>query len=351
MYRTMIVFALVAVMLTCSGCFKVRQLSSTEFGIKVVKLPDFMGGGIKDEIIQPGSFKVYMPWTSIYPMDVQLQSYTWAGVGRGDTANVDERINTRAADGNEVHLGMTLQYHLIPTKVRDFLCQVGESGADGEEAVQHWARSHIRTYLGFLRTEEFYDNVRRYQQCDVAKSSLNRDLEKYGIFVDKVIFDEHSFAPEYQKLIDAAKEAEQQAQGKANEVKTKEADWKMQLQTAIGQFNQLVADANGRKRQKIIAADAYFEAKKNEAEAIKVAGEKEVEGIAKQIEALRQAGGENVVRLEYGMALLESPAHFIVLPGNNGTGGGFNLNTTNYNDLLSTMGLVSLAKPTPAAAK
>jgi regulator of protease activity HflC (stomatin/prohibitin superfamily) len=340
--RLFVIVFLAATMICCGGC-KVKQLSSTEIGIQVVKMPDFVGGGIKEELIAPGSLKIYPFWSLIYVMDTQIQSYSWAGKGHGDSPDIDETINTRAADGNEVNLSMTLQYHFMPDKVLEFLWEIGDAQG-GQEAVSNWARSHIRTYLGFLKTEEFYDS-KRYQQCDVVKASLNRDLERFGIRVDKVIFDEHAFDENYQKLIDSAKESEQKAQGKANEVKTKEADWKMQLQTAIGQVNQMIAEADGRKRQVIATADAYFEARKNEAEAIKVSGEKEVEGIKKQIAALQQSGGENIVRLEYGQALLKSRSHFLVLPGG---GDGFNLNTTNYNDLLRTMGAASLAPNPPA---
>ncbi len=201
--------------------------------------------------------------------------------------------------------------------------------------------------MGMLRTEDFYSNGPRYQQCDEAKAALNRDLNKFGIIVDRVIPDQHTFAAEYQQLIDQAKQAEQQAQAKTNEVKTKEADWLMQFQTAQGQYNQVVAEAEGKKRQKIASADAYFEARKNEAEAIRISGENEVAGITRQIEALQQAGGENIVRLEYGKSLLESQARFWILPGGEGSEN-MNFNTTNYNQLLKDLGMVSLSpQPQP----
>ena len=351
-FRLLMIIALLgALTISCTGC-KMKQLGSTDFGMKVTHLPDPFGGPSDKEsdIVQPGQLVFYPPWVTIYTMDTQLQSYTWAGLGKGDTPNTDERINTRASDGNEVHLGMTVQYHLMPTKIHDFLWLLGQGDKEAKEAVQNWCRSHIRTYLGLLQTEQFYDNTQRYEKCDLAKASLNRELEFFGVHIDKVIFDEHTFAPKYQELIDKAKQAEQNAQGKANEVKTKEADWKMQFQKACGDFNQLVAEANGRKRQKIATADAYFTAKENDSKAVMAAGEAEVAGIQKQITALRQPGGENIVRLEYGKALLESPARFIVLPGNgNGNGSGFNLTTTNNNDLLKTMGMLSLApKPQPS---
>ena len=342
--EAMLVALLFTLALSMTGC-KARQLGPTELGIKVVKLPAFCGGGVKDEIIPPGSFKVYAFWTSIYPIDTQIQSYTWSGVGQGDDQKKDERINTRAADGNEVHLQITVQYHRDPTMIKTVLTDLGQSDQASEDAIQCWSRSHIRTYLGMLETDEYYNNIRRYEQCDITKAALNRDLNKFGIVVDRVIFDQHSFATEYQNLIDEARQTEQQAQGKANEVKTKEADWLKQLQTANGTYNQRVADANGRKRQKIATTDAYYTSKKNEAEAIRVAGANEVAGIQKQIQALQQAGGENVVRLEYGLALLRSPAHFFVLPGGSGSEN-LNFNTTNYNQLLRDMGLASLAPPT-----
>ena len=230
---------------------------------------------------------------------------------------------------------------------KTILMKVGDTHEQWTEAVNTWARSHIRTHFGMLMTDQFYDNTLRYKRSDETRAALNKDLNPFGIIVDTVIFDEHIFAHDYQTLIDQAKEAEQKAQGKKNEVATKKADWLMQFQQAEATYNELVAAAQGYERQTTESADAYFKQKENEAKAILVAGENEVKGIQLAIEALQAGGGINLVRLAYGRALLESQARFVAIQRGESQPGNLDLTQLNINDVLTKFGALALAGESP----
>ncbi len=196
---------------------------TVEKGILFSKLPWGMGG-IKDEIVAPGQTKIYPFWIDCYAIPTAMQSVTWSGVGSGNNPEVNDQVNTRAGDGNEVFLDVTVQYSIIPDKIKDVLFQVGPKPQDVSNTVQSWARSYIRTSLGKLMTNEFYDNTKRYEATSHAQAELNRALNPFGIKVENVIFDEHHFDEAYQQLIDQSKQVEQQSQEQKNLVDTTKAE-------------------------------------------------------------------------------------------------------------------------------
>lgn len=320
-----------------AGC-NFKMMGSTEVGVMVTNLPPSLGGGISEELVPPGKFKLYPYYKDIYVIDTGVRSMSWAV-----QPTLDERtaLNTRAADGNEVDLDVTLQYHVMPTRAREYLTEIGPDYNLAEEAVSSWARSHIRTALGELDTNEFYDNRRRYEQSSKAVALLNKDLEKFGIVIDAVIFDQHHFDPNYQALLNERQKTQQDAEREKNNMETQRAESKKRLEEANSKYNGLVAKAQGEASARKAKADAYFIAKKDEAEATLIEGTNEAEAIRLQIDALQKHGGENLVRLEFGKALLASPAEFIVIQSGVANNGSGQLNFLDQNELLDQMQLIT----------
>ena len=46
---------------------------------------------------------IYVPlWTTIHVLDTRVMSLTWAGRGQGNFPDINDALNTRAMDGNQV---------------------------------------------------------------------------------------------------------------------------------------------------------------------------------------------------------------------------------------------------------
>ena len=81
----------------------------------------------------------------------------------------------------------------------------------------------------------------------------------------------------------------------------------------------------------------------NEAKKILVKGKSEAEGVSEQVRALSGRGGENIVKLEIGKELSNSPAKFISLGTNQGNNN-LSLEKIDANELVKMLGVVEAAK-------
>jgi regulator of protease activity HflC (stomatin/prohibitin superfamily) len=342
MYKTMLKAIAVALIPIATSC-QMSTMEATEQGHQLSKLPWGLGG-MKEAVISPGTTDFYPMWVDTYALDTGVFSISWAGRGGGDNPGVNDAVNTRAIDGNEVFLDLTIQYHVDPMFTETTLYKVGYREDDIRRLVVNWGRSVARTGLGMMLTNEYYNNERRYEAIAFTKAQLNRDLNPFGVVVDNVIFDDHHFTEDYQGLIDSAKQAEQEAQEQENLVATTEAYWKQQFQEAQGLSNKTIALAEGEATQIRRDADAYYSAKASEAKAIETAGLNRVKGIEAEIEALQAEGSADLVKLAFGKSLLESNATFITLPSGGGNG---QVQWMDLNQLMSSVGLMSVAGQSP----
>jgi hypothetical protein len=92
-------------------------------------------------------------------------------------------------------------------------------------------------------------------------------------------------------------------------------------------------------QQKRLQADAYFEAKKLEAEAILAEKTANAEGIQKLKEAMAGTGGRTMVKLRIAEALRGK--RIVLFPTSDGA---LNLQRTDINEWLKTIGIETLAR-------
>ncbi len=193
---------LFAVLAGTSGCY--QTMDTTEVGLVYKKLP-FALGGFKGRV-EPGNMALYCPlWTTIHVLDTRVMSLTWASRGQGNFPNRNDSLNTRAMDGNQVWLDITVQFFIDPTKVNLVLTGLGANRDSVQNIVTAYARSQIRTSLGELYTDHFYDNKLRYDKTGKVKAEMNKALNPVGIKIDAVLLDDHRFDAAYQKKIDQTK--------------------------------------------------------------------------------------------------------------------------------------------------
>jgi regulator of protease activity HflC (stomatin/prohibitin superfamily) len=208
-----------------------------------------------------------------------------------------------------------------------------------DKIVRTIARSKPRDIFGELTTEEFYVADKRDLQAQRAKDILQKMVGPMGIVVEKVLTKDYRFNKEYQKAIEDKKVADQQVQKNRSAQHAALEEYKRKLEEAKGEVNKMIADADGTYRKAKIETDVYFEKQKLLAEAIKAEGIAEAKGIQEMNNALAGSGGEALVKLRIAEAMQDK--RIMLLPVSEG---GMNLKTTDINQLITTMGVRSLAK-------
>jgi hypothetical protein len=343
-------------------------MGSNDFGIVVKRLPAFLGGGIQKDMVKSGEMIFYCPlWTSVYRLTSEAQSSRFAGKGRGDNPHVNDAVNARAYDGNEVWLGITVQWRqLMPKDPSMILRKIGprlltnkdfNSSKDMrslngqgsvQELVQSYVRSKTRINLGQLYTADFYDNHKRYEKNDITKREINKILSEFSVDIDSINLDSHEFDKEYQDLIDKTRGQEQLAEAEERRIATVKADKERALQDKIGEVNKLVADAEGERQQAKDRSSGNFKAKENTAKAILIEGQNESSWIRKKIEALNRPGGKKVVMMEIAQNIIDSGAPYYVIDEGSSGGGNMNFRKLDMNKMLQQLGAASLGGEHPA---
>ena len=338
----------VCVLLGSSGCESGFQaMESTEHGVVFSALPPFLGGGVRGKILPPSAKEFILPWETLYRMDTGVQSVSWGAVGHGDVKAIEDFVQTRALDGNEVNLSMTVRFRVMPEKLPYIIQYVGKDNERLSTLVSTVAKADVRTHMNTLRTEDFFNRSKLQIAVERVRDALNARLRPEGIEVESVLYDSHLFArrladgtldTSYQDQINATERKKQETLQELARNATVEEEMKQKYAAAEGQFNQLKEGSDGELRQARERGDAKFEALAKDAERVFRVGMAEVDGMKKSIEAMSGPGGAALLRLEVVKALIASDPKFVVL-NSQGNSNGIDLNRLDTNDLIRQLGL------------
>jgi hypothetical protein len=331
-----------------------QHMGTTEYGVRFRKLPTFLGGGLgsADSVAHPLQTVVVFPWETIRRFDTAPQYLSW-GKGMGDASTQlvqDEDVYTRAKDGNEAALKLTVRYRIKPDP--QSLVKLVQNVAETEEEVRSLViavvRSEIRSYMNQLKTSEFRDDKKRNETVDEVLQAAQRHLAPLGIEVEAVNLKQYRFVrplpdggedSRYQDRLREIQEMEQDIEGERSRIETVRAKKQKEYSEAESLYNARVSEAKGFKEQSVFQGDSYFTARSNEAKAITAEGNAEVAGLTKQIAALSGKGGQAMLRLEVAKQLAKANPRFVAM--NQGSGGAaVDLSKTDLNQLIGQLGIV-----------
>jgi hypothetical protein len=200
--------------------------------------------------------------------------------------------------------------------------------------VRPLARSIPRDSLNELSSEEFYDSDLRAAKEDQALANLRRALEPYGLECERVVLGNYRFHRNYQAAIDQKKVADQTVNKNRSGAEASIKEWERELETTKGVVGQLLATERGKSQQVTLQTDAYYEAKKLEADAIVSEKAARAQGITKMKEAMSGAGGRTMVKLRIAEAL--KGKRIVLFPTSDSA---INLQQTDVNRFLESAGL------------
>jgi regulator of protease activity HflC (stomatin/prohibitin superfamily) len=319
---------LILVGLTASGCY--RSTGSTEVGIKIGKL---FGA---DEVIAPGRTVIVIPvvhdW---YVFDTKTRTLEMKGGGRRASAN--DALDFKTRDGNDVSVDVTVLYHVDPQKAPHVLRHVAADVDEvGTVLVRPLARSIPRDALNELSSEEFYDSDLRAAKEEQALVNLRRALDPYGLVCERVVLGNYRFHANYQAAIDQKKVADQTVNKNRSAAEAAVKEWERELETTKGQVGQLLAAERGKAQQVTLQTDAYYEARKLEADAIIAEKSARAQGITKMKEAMAGTGGRTMVKLRIADAL--KGKKIVLFPASDSA---INLQQTDVNRFLEAAGVLA----------
>lgn len=347
-----IVIVLCVVLGFLSGC---QTMKPTEVGVRFRRLPPFALGGISQRIVSPGETTAVMPWDSIYRFDVSVKDISWGAHGRDqDGKSQSDFVYTRALDGNEVALGVTIRYRVMPDA--QTLTKLVSEGATDDTGVHALivaiGRADIRTFMNELVTSKFLNDKSRYDAIDKARDSMRARLSPYGIEIVGIALDGYRFErvlpdgnvdSSYQDKLTEIQKLREDIGRERSRIATVKAKKLQELNNAVAVVNRQIAEAQGYKKQATLRGDGYYQARSNEALALSAQGKAEVQALLEQVNALSGAGGEALLRLELARQFLKSSPRFAVVGEHSGNGA-LDVKRTDYNDLIAQLGLIEASQ-------
>ena len=338
-----------------SGCDTgLKQMGPTEAGVVFRKLPPILGGGVSSNIIPAAQKAIVWPWDTIFRFDTSEHYISWGGKEAGKPTVSDGNgtggyLYTRALDGNEVALAVTVVYQISPDPAR--LVHLAREVATTNEAVRDLivavGRADIRTYMNHLKTAEFADSAARYKAVGAVQKSMNERLNKYGIEITRVSLDDFQFErllrdgtidSIYQEKLTQIQKLTEDTNREIARILTVRAKKEKEFNDAQAKVNQITQESEGYRNQAKLRADAYFKTKKNEAEGILAKGKAEADGLTQQVAALSGSGGESILKIELARQLIRSNPQFVVMQQGGATG--LEVRKLDANELLSQLGIV-----------
>lgn len=315
------------VLLATTGCL--RSTGATEVGIRIGKL---FGA---DQIVTPGKTVIVVPvlhdW---YLYDTRTQNLEMKMA-----AGVNDELEFKTKDGNDIGVDVTVLYHVDPQQAPSVLRKVASDMEELELAVvRPLSRSIPRDSLNELSSEEFYDSDLRAAKEAQALEHLSRALAPYGVVCERVVLGNYRFHDKYQEAIDAKKVADQAVNKNRSSAEAAIKEWERELETTKGQVGQVIAAERGKAQQAHMQADAYYEAKKLEADAILAEKTASAQGVRRMREAISGGGGRTMVKLKIAEAL--KGKRIVLFPTSESALG---VQSTNVNQFLDTMGLKAVA--------
>ena len=366
--RKILVLPLLLSTFALSACDTgVQHMGTTEYGVRFRKLPTFLGGGLgsAESVAHPLQTVVVFPWETISRFDTSPQYLSW-GRGMGEVGGAaqlvqDEDVYTRAKDGNEAALKLTVRYRIKPDpeSLVKIVQNVAETESDVRQIVIAVVRSEIRSTMNQLKTSEFRDDKKRNETVDEVLQAVQRRLGPLGIEAEAINLKQYRFVrpladdqedTRYQDRLREIQEKEQDIEGERSRIETVKAKKQKEYSEAESLYNARVSEAKGFKEQSVYQGDSYYTARSNEAKAILAEGNAEVAGLTKQIGALSGKGGQAMLRLEVAKQLAKANPRFVAMNQRSG-GAAVDLSKTDLNQLIGQLGIAEGLVGQPSRAQ
>lgn len=224
-----------------------RSCITLEPGQVAVRVNNLTGS--KTTLTRPGLI-MRLPFglQSVYILDASPQTFTMRGDHNIDELHVRE-LTVRASDGsNFVFKDTTVIFRVLGADAQAVFADTGPGGG-----FKHWMRPFTRSVLrdefGLLSTLSASNPVSFGEATERARTRMNEVLNRHGIMVTQIVTPRPRFTEEYENLIEARNEAENQLSVIGSE-----------LQRAVTERERRLAEVNRDQNRIIQERKAELEA-------------------------------------------------------------------------------------------
>lgn len=298
--------------------FDITVIKGNEIGVK-----ETWSGGVVDTPLRPRTYFV-MPWERIqkYPTSVRVfvmndKEETDAVEGR----DVDSYL-VQAADSQDMHLSLQVQWRIDPAHVIDIHTTVGPDMIE-EKILRPTLLRVVKDAATRMEAIEAYAGEGLVKLQQSIEDELNREegeLRRRGVIVDSFVIEHIRLDDEFVGEIKArqvatqrqlrAVEEEKAAQAEALKAKAEaqadlnrrvveaERDKQVAVLEAEQKKESTVLAAEAEKEKEVLAAEAEKEASELRAQAILAIGQAEAEAEKLKFSAYSADGAERFVQIE-----------------------------------------------------
>ena len=295
-----ILISLCGLLLACglAGCTP-HTTEATEVGVKFNKLTKSY------EVKEAGATHFFLPVLNDWKTyDISLRNLVMTKDRQSGDRREKDDLRFKTRDGNDIETDVTVRWRIDQTKVAGIWRNTAPDTETLEEKiVRPQARAYIRDALNRLDSEDFYNPTLRFEAANDATRTLASHLSQYGVVVEQVLLGDFSFRTEYQRLINARKEAEKTAEKLEAEILATQQANQANLQNKVAELTEQLTRAEGELEQARRNADAYLVRRQQEAQAILTEKQAVAQGIRKERDALNSSAGDAYVNLQLIEAL------------------------------------------------
>lgn len=246
--RTLILLATASV--TLAACTKVP---SGNVGVKAYLLGSEKG--VDTEVLGPGRYYIGFN-EELFLFPTFTQTVSWVGSVETDEGNTpDQRITFQDVDGLKISAGVGLTYSVDKAKVA-LLYQKYRRGP--EEITNVYLRNMIRDALVIESSKMKVDDIygRGKEELIVkVQDRVRAQVAPYGINIERIYWaDDMALPSAVLAALNAKIAATQQAQQRENQVRTAEAQGRIDVAKATGEAEARVLRANAEATSNRIVA-------------------------------------------------------------------------------------------------
>ena len=275
-----VAIALVATLIVMLTSFK--TIEPGQVAVRVNNL----GGGI-DTIVQPGLvFRAPFQIQSVYVIDASPQTFVMKGNKTTDELHVEE-LMVRASDGSNFLFNDTsLIFQVIGDQAEDVIADAGAGNAF-RQWLRPYARSILRDEFGRESTISVSNPANFGAATERARTRLNALLEGHGVTITQIVTPRPRFSEEYENMIEARNEAENQLSVISSELARAGTDRRRRLAEVERDQNRMMQEKRALLEAALATAVTAQANTKREADTYRI--ESVSQGQASKSAALRKA--------------------------------------------------------------
>jgi regulator of protease activity HflC (stomatin/prohibitin superfamily) len=288
-----------------------------QFGIKVIRIGP--GRGVQHEIYSPGlHFMLPLGIHQMYllPKNIQLLELTNFPTTAARFSRYDKAAHIQTSDGFFVDVDVSILYRIADPYL--VFTKIGPGYLFEDNGILPKAEPVLKSTLGELTTEEFYNSPLRSKKTESAKNLLNKELASKGLQVEQVMVRYFKYSDEIQKNIEEKKLKDQLVFKNMAEAKSaiEEATLKKIIQEGEMTVGVKLEEGEAYITRKQAERDLYVRKKTAEADLlVKLA---EAQRVELKNSAMEGEGAQRMVGLQ--MADLYKGLETIILPSDGPNG-------------------------------